>query len=106
MKILDVIKQDKVWGWFISYAYKMKYDYCHLFENNYVFVFTYGGYRVIIWTHGNVPYATIHIKDYSTEESKVEGCVLSSYNLEKSRELARILLNRLKVANLAKSLIA
>ena len=96
-KCIESIKQNKIWNWFISASSDFKFSFCHKFKGSYTFKFDYGGYVIIVWTNAYTPYTTVHLKCNN-------DCVLSSYNKEKSQELAQILLNRLKINELGKSL--
>ena len=96
ISIVFVCKKDKkeilqtdLWNMFIANADKFKYDgWCHFRDKEVSNTFFYGGYQIVLWCkEEKLPVASVHIKDGNE-------CVLSSYNMEKSREMAEILLTK------------
>lgn len=83
-KEIKELYQDNFWDALIEDAPSMKYSDSYEVNIGITHIFSYGPYEVIVWPTG---LASVH---------NGTDCVLCTFNEEKSRKLAQILLEKIK----------
>ena len=99
---------DKVWSWLIADVDKFVYKgWCEFKKDKIAHEWDYGHYTIIVWVDADnkkrIPDASVHTHGYYFDGEKIDeagDCVISSFNLYRSKHLASILLRGLWAKNM------